>query len=229
MKDCNNVTIPMVSTSQQDRNTVIGITVTERIEACEKFNTRDPIAIVGADSEYYLHNKPIDAFNCREKACTNTGSFLVTRGDAEGTISVKYRQYFDAEEFATGVVTFYVAIDAQAGSTIPIDFTISDFSDVPQANSDVYTTMVTLPDDYVYDEFIPIVVRFDVPPTSVTGTGWTPSDDGVIVSVGTADESVTRFEVSTFSYFKSIEELENMDTVLVSCLDSFADDFSIEP
>lgn len=205
----NDVLMKKVSVEKLSKTDEIEFRIRRDLPDCKKINTKNTVSGSGSYNNYA---KPINRFECLRKGCVNTGTLSVTAGTA-----VTYRAAFDAIEWSSGVVTFYVKTSSATSVTVSIG------DDAALANADVYTVNITA-DMITDDGYAPVFIDLSQPPSSTAGTGWTPSANGAYIKL----ESANAVGYSSIAIFDSIEDFELMDVVKVSCLSSVGGSYDID-
>lgn len=205
----NDVLMKKVSIDKLSKNDEIEFRIKRDLPDCKKINTKNTVSGTGSYNNYA---KPVNRFECLRKGCVNTGTLSVAAGTA-----VTYRAPFDATEWASGVVTFYVK------TTAPTTVTVSIGDDAALTNADVYTVNITA-NMITDDGYAPVFIDLSQPPTSTTGSGWNATSNGAYIKLESADA----VGYSSIAIFDSIEDFELLDVVKVSCLSSVGGTYDVE-
>ena len=206
----NDVLLNKIGLNKLDKNDELSLRVRRDLPDCRKINTKNFINIAdGAGESYNKYDRPDDLFECNREGCVNTGTMKI----ATASKAVDYFIRYDANEFASGVLTFYV----RSGTTGTVTVSLSDESTF--LNSDEYTVSVS-----AGGGFQPIMIDLSQVPTSVTGEGWTASENGAYLRFLT---NIANFELSSIAVFDSLEEFELNDVVKISCLTSVGGSYDV--
>lgn len=212
----NEAVLKLVSQKALQQSTQIDFRLRRDLPDCKKINAKNFVNVSG-DYTWNKYRKPENRFECGRTGCITTGLLMMAAVDE----TVGYRAMFDATEFASGVVTFYVYPDANATFPITVTFTISDKSDFTDA--DVYTKEITQA-EVTSDGFVPVMINLANPPSSVEGAGWTASESGAYIRLS-ASQIVG---YSSISIYDSIEDFDLLEMVTIGCLSSAGGSFDLE-
>lgn len=206
----NDVLLNKIGLNKLDKNDELSLRVRRDLPDCRKINTKNFIKIAdGANETYNKYDRPDDMFECNREGCVNTGTLNI----GAASKAVDYFIRYDANEFASGVLTFYVKSATVSTLTVEIS------SDASFNNADSYTLSLE-----ASSAFIPIMIDLSQTPTSVEGTGWEASENGAYLRflAGTAN-----FGLSSIAIFDSLEEFELNDVVKISCLTSVGGSYDV--
>lgn len=216
---------PMYGYNTQDKDSKIIVSITEEIRPCVRWKASKQIAIPsGSLVQYVRKDVPEDQLNCSPIKCLNTGTLYVN--PAEKKASAKYQVRADADDFALGFNMLYLKLP-KAGK-YQFKAIVSDFKDVAQENAYVYT--------YEFSTSAPgfVLRTIDLADSKVmtqTGTGWKPSDHGIVVTYEVTykgeDELTGHIGFSSISVVNDRSELRKFSNVLLSCLTSFTHNVSV--
>lgn len=206
----NDVLLNKIGLNKLDKNDELSLRVRRDLPDCRKINAKNFINIASSAGESYnKYDRPDDLFECNREGCVNTGTLKI----AAASKAVDYFIRYDANEFASGVLTFYVRSSTVGTVTV----TLSD--ELAFTNADVYTASLT-----GGTGFQPILIDLSQTPTSVEGTGWEASENGAYLRFSS---SVANFELSSIAVFDSLEEFELNDVVKISCLTSVGGSYDV--
>lgn len=206
----NDVLLNKIGLNKLDKNDELSLRVRRDLPDCRKINTKNFINIASdAGESYNKYDRPDDMFECNREGCVNTGTLKI----AAASKAVDYFIRYDANEFASGVLTFYVR-SATSGTV-----TVSLSDEAAFTNADVYTVAIT-----GGTGFQPIMIDLSQVPTSVEGTGWTASENGAYLRFLS---TIANFELSSIAVFDSLEEFELNDVVKISCLTSVGGSYDV--
>lgn len=216
---------PMYGYNAQDKDSKIIVSITEEIRPCVRWKADKRLSVAkGTNDVYVRKDVPEDQVNCEPVKCLNTGTLYVTPADK--AVKVLYQVRSDADDFALGFNMLYLKLP-KAGK-YELKATVSDFYDVTQTNAYVYT--------YAFDATTPSYVlrTIDFADTTVmtqTGTGWKPSDHGIVVAYEVTykgdDAMALPIGISTPMIVNDRSELRKFSNVLLSCLTSFTHNVSV--
>lgn len=221
----NDALLSKIGVNKINKNMEIDFAVLTDVDRCMRINTVNHIDITGTSSVYHAYRVPDDLFNCLPEGCRNSGTLMVS-GAAGSSVGGKFSIGYDATEFYAGVATYYIYF--AAAGTYTITTTMSDMTDVNQANADVYTQTLVVNNA----GFQPILVDFSKAPASISGTGWEASGKGAIISVTVANGDTTAIPsigLSSFYFYDTIEDFEVNDVVKIGCLSEIARDLTVDP
>lgn len=216
MRCGNEAVLKLVAQEALAQSTQIDFRLRRDLPDCKKINTKNFIAISG-EHTYNRFKKPENRFECGRVGCVNTGLAMMAVADE----TVDYRAMFDATEFASGVVTFYVYPDANATYPITLTFMVSDKADFSDA--DVYTKEIAQT-DVTSDGFVPVMINLANPPSTVEGAGWTASESGAYFRLSA--NAVVGY--SSIAIYDSIDDFDLMEMVTIGCLSSAGGSFDLE-
>lgn len=218
MARCSNAALlAKIGLKAIDANQEIDFSVRRDLPECRRINAKNYRNTNGVTS-YNRYHKPKNRFECGADGCSTTGTLTVSGTMSETTPipAVDYYAQFDATEFSSGVIAFYVE-----GENFPktIAVQISDSAE-NYLNSDVY--QIELTENMKTDDgFIPVIVDLSQTPTSVEGNGWEASQNGAYINFyEVAESGDVEFGISSISILDSVYDFETMATVKMSCISS---------
>ena len=216
---------PMYGYNAQDKDSKIIVSITEEIRPCVRWKTSKQVQIPsGTLVSYVRKDVPEDQINCAPIKCLNTGTLYVNPADKKA--SAKFQVRSDADDFALGFNMLYLKLPKEG--QYEFKAIVSDFKDSAQTNSYVYT--------YTFNTSAPgfVLRTVDFADTKVmtqTGTGWKPSDHGIVVTYEVTykgeDELTGHIGFSSQSIVNERSELRKFSNVLLSCLTSFTHNVSV--
>lgn len=216
---------PMYGYNAQDKDSKIIVSITEEIRPCVRWKTSKQVQIPsGTLVSYVRKDVPEDQINCAPIKCLNTGTLYVNPADKKA--SAKFQVRSDADDFALGFNMLYLNLPKEG--QYEFKAIVSDFKDLAQTNSYVYT--------YTFNTSAPgfVLRTVDFADTRVmtqTGTGWKPSDHGIVVTYEVTykgeDELTGHIGFSSPSIVNDRSELRKFSNVLLSCLTSFTHNVSV--
>ncbi|MDH6364651.1 hypothetical protein M2139_001638 [Enterococcus sp. PF1-24] len=204
-----------------DESREVYFSVKHDVDACVKLSTRRYLSVVGQNASFNAQRRPDDAFNCNPDGCKNSGTLFVT-STAKTPAGAKFAIQADATNFAAGLLTHYVELPA---GEYDIQAVISDITEENQANADVYTQKVKGPGVF------PVLVKLYEAPTTVRGTGWTETEEGILLEITATPVTTNHIApigLSSIAIFDSIEDLEGAQTVAISCVTEITGDITVE-
>lgn len=215
MARCNmDALLDKISEKKLTKQEEVTFTVHTDLPDCRKIDAkRYESAPEGAS--YNRFNKPQNRFECLRNRCVNSGT--LTTEAANDT--VLYFADYDANDYASGVLTFYV----KPGANAPVTVTVKLSAEKALTNADVYTVSIAST-DVLDDGFVPVFIDLSQTPASTAGTGWAPSVAGTYIQLS-ANKVVG---YSSLSLFESIYDFEINDTVKVSCLSEIGGSFDVD-
>lgn len=216
---------PMYGYNAQDKDSKIIVSITEEIRPCVRWKTSKQVQIPsGTLVSYVRKDVPEDQINCAPIKCLNTGTLYVNPADKKA--SAKFQVRSDADDFALGFNMLYLNLPKEGQYEFKV--IVSDFKDLAQTNSYVYT--------YTFNTSAPgfVLRTVDFADTRVmtqTGTGWKPSDHGIVITYEVTykgeDELTGHIGFSSPSIVNDRSELRKFSNVLLSCLTSFTHNVSV--
>lgn len=194
------------------------------LSSCDTTSFED--VVQGSEKNATVHfdarKIPNNLLECDGTSCDFTGSVILTRNNDEDLtaadpISVTSLIDVNFVKYANGISYFYVYAPHDTSATVTI--TASDISDASQTNADVFTMTKSLVEgwNYVSYEF--------AAPSSTTGTGWSKATTGALINVSILDPNAVagdEWAVSTFLPFEDVEDLEQSETLVLSCVSESA-------
>lgn len=245
---CNvDLTHPMTGYGKQNKDEKIIVKITDRTQACVSFDTRKYLAIT--KGEFLTYNplaRPTDQLNCNPDFCDTMGTLYVTPADpvpgtpADGdtpavpgegsSAGAKFQIWSNALAYTPqGIFGIYVFLPVNGEYNI--DLQISDIADSDGTDSYVISKKIVA--DKGADWYLILFELDDVESTTETGKGWTPSQRGITanVEVTAVPETVgikDAIGFSTINIYDSKTELQKNAAVILSCIDSFQDDQSVD-
>lgn len=216
---------PMYGYNAQDKDSKIIVSITEEIRPCVRWKTSKQVQIPsGTLVSYVRKDVPEDQINCAPIKCLNTGTLYVNPADKKA--SAKFQVRSDADDFALGFNMLYLNLPKEG--QYEFKAIVSDFKDLAQTNSYVYT--------YTFNTSAPgfVLRTVDFADTKVmtqTGTGWKPSDHGIVITYEVTykgeDALTGHIGFSSPSIVNDRSELRKFSNVLLSCLTSFTHNVSV--
>lgn len=225
------LTHPMYGYAKQNKNEIIGVRVSEKINYYTELSTKNYREITkGEFQSFDALTTPEDMIRCNEKACHMTGTLYVKPVEGEATVTYDIRGDYTKAGFGF----HYLYVTFLGSDTVTVEAKVSDLHDVEGKNS--YTYAVELTGAGLATDVFQ-VAQFDFAnPLSIksqTGTGWIPSEDGIHVEYtikhkDKADALVKEpFGISSIKTIACKNELHKSDNVLISCLESFTHGISL--
>ena len=216
---------PMYGYNAQDKDSKIIVSITEEIRPCVRWKTNKQVQIPsGTLVSYVRKDVPEYQINCAPIKCLNTGTLYVNPADKKASAKFKVRS--DADDFALGFNMLYLNLPKEG--QYEFKAIVSDFKDLAQTNSYVYT--------YTFNTSAPgfVLRTVDFADTKVmtqTGTGWKPSDHGIVITYEVTykgeDALTGHIGFSSPSIVNDRSELRKFSNVLLSCLTSFTHNVSV--
>ena len=240
------LTHPLYSYGRQSKNDIAIVRVSEGIDYLSETSTKTYQEILkGKLSSFDPITTPKDLIRCNENSCHMTGTLWVSPEEIDQQvesgapakktkgISVKYRIRGDYSQAAFGLSYLYLSY--LGSDNLIVKATVSDYSDYEQTNSYTYQDEVS---HYTRNANDFVVAQFDfADPNKIkaqTGTGWTPGVRGITVTYEilhkNPDDSFkdNLIGISNIKTICSRSELHKADNVLLSCMDGFSIDSSVD-
>lgn len=216
---------PMRGYNAQDKNNVITVSVTEEIRPCVRWTTQHYNQLLrGTNPLYVRKDVPEDQINCNPLKCMNSGTLYLVPENKY--MVVKYRVRANADDFALGFHFIYLKLPKAGDYEFKVR--VSDYYDTGQTNSYEYTYNFHM-DAPGYS--LRTIDFADSRVMSQTGTGWKPSDSGVVIQYLVhykgEDEFTGQIGLSTGMIVDDRAELRKFANVLLSCLTSFTHNVSV--
>lgn len=181
---------------------------------CRKINTRFYVAATEEGTHTYNSlRKPKNQFECMRKGCVNSGTLMA----AAANDAITFKAQYDATEYNSGAVSFYVYV----GNAAPVAVTFKIGESQALTNADVYTKTITAA-EVKEDGFAPVVIDLSQAPDSTSGNGWTP---GAVSYIQLSADKVVGY--SSIAIYDTIEEFLINDVVKVGCLSTIGGTFDI--
>lgn len=237
--NCNNlVTLPSITTNVLQNETKLVFDIQRRLNACACVNTRNYVPI-GSSLVVTTYNKyqiPDDAFNCEPDNCINTGTLSGTiqppsEGSTGGNLGVNFPIKYDATEYYSGILTFYVY--ASEPGTYTFSARIGDISQAyigssTQINADVYIITKT----FTEQGYQSVTIDLSSTPNNVIGNGWEVSTKGAMVQILFNRESLdlenpVTFGISTICVHDDISDFELGESAWLWCPTSITDGMTL--
>ena len=227
------LTQPKYGINKQNKDREIQVFVSEDVNYLKEISTNERTKQVIKGTEMFFNETaiPKDLIDCRSNKCHMTGGLVVT--PVEGEIKLKYQVKGDFTKAVFGYDFLYLGYTGT--SKVDVISKISDYEDYEQANSYSYKDTVQsktgIPTDYTiaqhgFGDANSVVEQ--------TGTGWTPSHRGITIEYTISFQQPNEPEASKPVFLSSIKfvcsktELHKADVVMLSCLDSFSFDQSVD-
>lgn len=212
--------INKITTEKLNKRVEVTFSILGNLPDCKRINAKDYTKVMDSESApvetvlaYNKYNKPANMQECAaEPNCVNTGTLAV--GD-DGNFIV-YHLPYNAVEFASGIITFYVTGFSGAKN---VTLKISDTAAF--TNADVYTVSAT----GVTGEFTPVFIDLSKTPTSTVGTGYTAVESGAYIAINVADDNAG---ISSIAVFNGIGDFETNEVVKMGCLTEISGDEAID-
>lgn len=199
MKCRNDVYMRKIGVNKLDKSMEVDFDVQRNLPDCRKVNASKYISTEASDASYNKYAIPANQFECMNANCVNSGTLTIGNGK-----KVVYK-VANGEDFASGVITFYVTSDVTAASV-----SISDTEE--GTNAYTYTASVGAASQ---DGYKPVVVDLTQTPTAV-GEGWEASEGYayiIITLTGGASAGI-----SSLAIFEEMEDFQSSTHVKVACL-----------
>lgn len=205
----NDAFMRMVGVEKLDKKVTVDFDVQRFLPDCRKIKADKYVSTEATSPSYNRYKIPANQFECMNFGCVNSGTLTI--GSAKKTI---YKA-IGGEEFANGVITFYVTSDVTA-----VTVTVSDTE--AGTNADQYTATLG---SASADGFKAVVVDLTQTPTDI-GDGWTPSDDYAYIAItltGGADAGL-----SSIAIFEDLEDFQTSTHIQAGCVTSVDGSWDLE-
>lgn len=234
MQGCTpKLTHPMYGYSKQDKNNVITVRVSDKINYLTELSTKNYQNITkGTFQSFDSLTLPEDLIRCNEKRCHMSGTLYI-KPDGEGVVEASYAIRGDYSQAVFGYHYLYLTYLGEGKREVFV--TVSDIRDRAQTNAYTYKTEVTGTGNAI-DSFS--IAQFDFADpmtiTSQNGEGWKGSSEGVfvtykIVNPDAQDTFLTEpVGISSIKTIACKSELHKSDNVLISCIESFSQEVSVD-
>jgi len=199
MKCKNDAFMKMVGGEKLDKKLEVDFDVQRNLPDCNRISAKKYISTEAENPTYDQYVIPQNMFECMNNGCVNSG--VLYNGGAKTIYKAK-----NGEDFASGVITFYVTEDVTS-----VEVTLSD----TQAGTNAWQYTVT--PGAARGGFKPVIVDLTQTPTKVA-EGWTPSDADVFIGITLTGNGQTG--LSSIAIFDDIEDFQTSTHVKVSCLTS---------
>lgn len=205
MPKCKNeVFLSKVGIEKLNNQVEIDYEIADDLTDCKKINTKKYYSTEATGSTYAAYAVPSNQFECMKTSCVNSGT-LYNNG-----AETVYKIDENGEEYAAGVVTFYVT---GAGSSATIKLSeASTFT-----NADSYTVDLSNISAGA-DGYKAVIIDLSQTAT-VIGDGWTPSVTGTFVSITITGGSSTT-GISSIALFDEMEDFAISNVIKMACLQS---------
>lgn len=207
-----------VGLAKLDKNVEATLEVLTDLPFCKTVNTRKYFSVTPTDpadvpeNSYNSFIRPENVFECMPRGCKNTGTF---KAGAAGTIT--YRIPYDATQYSSGVLTFYVKEATDATLTVKMS-SASTFADADVYNVDLTQIKAGA------DGFKPIIIDLSKTPDSVDGNGWVAAKVGAYVNISTD----ATMEISSIAVFDSMSVFNTSSVVKIGCLTELGGDYELD-
>lgn len=227
------LTQPKYAIGKQVKDREIHVYVSEDINYLKEITTNERTKMVTKGKEMFFNETaiPKDSIDCRSDLCHMSGSLVVTPEDGE--VKVKYQVRGDFTKALFGYS--FIHLGFLGRGKVDVEAKVSDYDDYEQTNAYIYKDTVQsktgIPTDFTVAQhgFGDMhIIKEQV------GNGWTPSSHGITVEYTvkfqdkTLPESSKPIYLSSIKFICSKDELKKADVVILSCLDSFSFDQSVD-
>ena len=212
--------INKIATNKLNKQVEVDFSILGNLPDCKRINTKDYIKVINASNTevdtvlaYNKYNKPANMLECAATPnCVNTGALAL----GATTNYAVYRLPYNAVDFASGIITFYVT-----GFTGAKNVTLKISDTASFTNADVYTASVT----GETGEFTPVLFDLSKTPSTTEGDGYTAVESGAYIAINVADAGAS---ISSIAVFDSIDDFETNDVVKMGCLTEISGDDEID-
>lgn len=188
------------------------------LSSCDTTSFEDVVegSVKNAAAIFNAREIPNNLLECDGSSCDFTGSVVLVRGTgltAGDDISFTSLIDINFVKYANGIVYFYVKAPHDTKATITL--TASDIENPMQPNADTFVMEKDLKEGWNY-------VSYELAnPDSTVGTGWKKARNGALFTVVVSDPKAEEEDVWAFSTvlpFEDIEDLEQSETLVLSCV-----------
>ena len=218
MKCNQDVLFDKIGVSKLKKDIEVTLEVLTDLPFCKSLVARKVVEVKPSNAgdtpvnDFKRYDTPVNAFECMPRNCKTTGALY-----AGVAGEVVYFMPYDATEYSSGVLTFYVKDATQTSVTVKMSDT-KNF-----ANADVYTVDLSLLKADVKG-FKPVIVDLSKAPTSTEGNGWSAGHVGTYISISTD----ATMGISTINVFDSMQEFATSTVVKIGCLTELGGDMELE-
>lgn len=194
----NDAFMRKVGISKLDKNVEVDFDVQRFLPECRKIKADKYVSTAATAPTFNRYRIPANQFECMNFGCVNSGTLYI--GSGKKTV---YKAD-NAEDFANGVITFYVTEDVTSA-----EVAVSDTE--AGTNADKYTVT---PGKAV-GGYKAVVVDLTQTPTEV-GEGWTPGDGYAYIAItltGSGDAGL-----SSIAIFDDLEDFQTSTHVKGQCV-----------
>lgn len=203
----NDAFMRKVAVEKLDNKVEVDFDVQRFLPDCRKIRTDKYVSTEATAPTYNRYRIPANQFECMNMNCVNSGTLF-----NEGAKTI-YRAE-GGEDFASGVITFYVT-----GDVTSAEVTISDTQS--GTNADKYTVV---PGPAV-NGYKAVVVDLTQNGTEV-GTGWTPSDGYTYIAISLTGNGETG--LSSIAIYDDMEDFQTSTHVKGACVTSIDGSWDLE-
>ena len=195
----NDAFMRKVGVEKLDKKVEIDFDVQRFLPECRRIKADKYVSTEASAPTYNRYKIPANQFECMNTGCVNSGTLYV------GGAKTVYKAA-NGEDFANGVITFYVTSDVSS-----VEVLVSDTE--AGTNGDKYTVTPGA----AVNGFKAVVVDLTQTPTEV-GTGWTPSEGYAYISI----TATTNGEggISSIGIFDDLEDFQTSTHVKAACVTS---------
>lgn len=204
----NDAFMRMVGVEKLDKKVLVDFDVQRYLPDCRKIKADKYVSTDATAPTYNRYAIPANQFECMNFGCVNSGTLVIGNGK-----KAIYKAA-NGEDFANGVITFYVTADVTSVSVL-----ISDTAE--GTNGDRYTVTPGA----ASDGYKAVVVDLTQTPTDV-GEGWTPSEDNAYITItltGSADAGL-----SSIGIFDDLEDFQTSTHIQAGCVTSVDGSWDLE-
>lgn len=195
----NDAFMRKVGVEKLDKKVEVDFDVQRFLPDCRRIKADKYVSTEASAPTYNRYKIPANQFECMNSGCVNSGTLYV------GGAKTVYKA-MNGEDFANGVITFYVTEDVTS-----VEVLVSDTQ--AGTNGDKYTVTPGA----AVNGFKAVIVDLTQTPTEV-GNGWTPSENYAYISI----TATTNGEggISSIGIFDDLEDFQTSTHVKAACVTS---------
>jgi len=195
----NDAFMRKVGIEKLDNKVEVDFDVQRFLPDCRKIRADKYVSTEATAPKYNKYKIPANQFECMNMNCVNSGTLF------NGGAKTVYRAE-DGEDFANGVITFYVTEDVTS-----VEVAVSDTQ--AGTNADKYTVTPGI----AVGGYKAVVVDLTQTPTEM-GSGWTPAEGYTYIAVTLTGDGETG--LSSIAIYDDMEDFQTSTHVKGQCVTS---------
>lgn len=203
----NDAFMRMVGVEKLDKKVEVDFDVQRFLPDCRRIKADKYVSTSASAPAFNRYRIPANQFECMNHGCVNSGTLY---NGGEKTV---YKA-MSGEEFANGVITFYVTDDVTSATVLVSDTEAG-------TNGDQYTAVLGA----AVNGFKAAIVDLTQTPTEV-GNGWTPSDGYAYIAITLTGGS--SMGLSSIAIFDELEDFQTSTHVKAACVTSVDGSWDLE-